>query len=161
MYGPVHFFTLRPTAEDPGTAAMLAFNSKWLEPLVQGKVSVVFRKVGPSFTPKLLYAYFSTPISAIAARLSVERYERLPVEAAVDLARDGLLTPAELRSYARKWSQLVVYRIGEVQAAQRPIAYSVLRERFDYYISSTFTSLSTKGAATLDDLGVFRRSQPR
>ena len=77
MNNKVHFFSLKRTSDDPSNAIMLPFSSVWRESLAKGDVSVVFRKVGPHFTPSLLYAYFSTPISAVVARVAVEDYEHV------------------------------------------------------------------------------------
>ena len=79
----------------------------------------------------------------------------MSVDEATKLASAGLLTPEELRKYAERWSQLVVYHIGTAYTARHPITYSVLRERFDYYISSTFTPLSGHGTKVFDELGGF------
>jgi len=149
-------FTLRATNDDSSRSIMLAFHSKWHEPIQSKSFSVVFRKFGPrDFTPDWIYAYVAQPVSAIVAKLEVTSYRLLPVADAVKLARKGLLTEEELRTYSARFSTLVVFGIGSSQLARRPVSLLTLKTDYDFWPDSTFIPLSMRGTTTLDELGDF------
>ncbi len=152
-------FEWRRTKDDPGKAIILSFSGHWYEPLRTGKLSVVFRKMAPRFELDWIYAYLAAPIKAIVARARVTRCEHIDVDMAVALADCGAIAPDELRAYAKRWSQLWVLHIGEIEMAQSPVAYETLRNEYGYYQSSTYTPLSASGTAALDALARFTGSR--
>ncbi len=149
-------FALKWKEDDPSNAIMLTFDSKWLQPLLDHKISYVFRKMGPrQFTPEVIYAYFSTPVSAVAAKCSVTSWESLGIEQAVTLAEKGSISPKDLRLYADNYSELLVIGIGRPIEATNRIEMQFMRKEFGFWPSSTFMPLSTFGCTTLDELGGF------
>jgi hypothetical protein len=152
-----NIFALKWAENDPSEAIILSFHSKWRLHLIQGAVSVVFRKMGPShFSPKTIYAYFGSPIATLDARITVQQASRAPVDEAVNFAGQGLLTPDELRQYAELWSDLLVYQIGDILVAENTIPYSLLQDKYNFYVSSTYTPLSGTGVKVIESLGKFR-----
>jgi predicted transcriptional regulator len=152
----MYHFTLKATSRNECEAIILSFHGKWLEPLLKQQVSVIFRKMGPTwFEPTTIYAYLSQPISAIVAKMPVLRYEFLPADEALALADKGKISKEELRAYTSDYSKLLTIKIGAVSKASPQITRTYLTNEFDYWPSSTFTSLSKEGMASLDSLGNF------
>ena len=150
-------FQLKRTPADAADAILQTFNHKWCDPLLAGRVHVVFRKQGPTnFTPTLMYVYASAPVSAIVARAPILSYEKLPTAEVMELTQRGAIAPEELESYCRLRDTLVVMGIGQVSAAKSPITFSFLAEHYNFWPSSTFIPLSASGVKTLDRLGQFR-----
>lgn len=154
-------FTLKATEKDRSGAIILSFHAKWDVPLRERKISVVFRKDGPRrFNPDWLYAYLTAPVSAITAKMPVTSYRKMALDEAVKLAPEGLLTEEGLRAYASapysaSYSELVVFRIGEIQAASSPVTMRQLQTEFSFWPSPTYIPLSEAGKATLDRLAKF------
>jgi len=148
--------TLKWSDDDPSNAIILTFASRWCEPMVKGKIKVVFRKAGPTrVTPELMYVYFSAPISAIVARLPIVSYEILPLAKAIMLTEDGQISREELVSYARDRQELVVMHVGQVAVASNPITRIHMSSAYNFWPSSTFIPLSGAGKRTLDAYGRF------
>ena len=109
-------FKLKWTSSDPSTAIMLTFAGYSLEPLLAGKLKVVFRKMGPStFTPTVVYAYVSAPASAVVARFPVASWEKQPLATALRHAARGLVSEEYLRQYAHGYNDLLVITPGPIQ----------------------------------------------
>lgn len=143
----------RRTIESPARPIILAFGNKWLDPLLNREISVIFRKMGPSPGPTLLYAYVAAPTSAIVAKMPVIGYEQMPKEDALLLADEGRISKEELLAYAAKYTQLFVFRVGKIQTASKPITVKQLKEDFHYWPSPTFTPLTAEQAEAFDRLG--------
>jgi len=151
-------FTLKWNKDDPSNAIMLTFDVKWLEPLLAGNVSYVFRKMGPNrFVPDLIYAYFSQPISAVAAKCPVISWESLSIDEALALASQGSISTHELHSYAKDYKELIVIGIGKPQEAKTRIEMQFMRKEFGFWPSSTFMPLSATGCKTLNALAKFAK----
>jgi len=150
-----------PTRQCRSTSIIVCFDSRWEKYLKTKVISVVFRKQAPrGFRPDWLYAYAAKPISAVIAKMSVHSLERLPIEEAVDLAEDGLLTEAELREYAAPpfaatWSELFVYRVGHIQVAVTPVTLAAMRDAWNYWPSPSFTPLSDEAKEMIDERANF------
>ncbi len=154
-------FKLKRKLDDESDAIVLTFNQRWLEPLTYGRVSVVFRKSGPTdFTPQLVYAYIAAPTSSIAFRMEITSYSSMPVEATFELADAGAISKSDLKSYAGSNHNLVVMRIGQIFVAELPITCDFLAQNFNFWPSSTYIPLSSAGVATLDELGHFKSITP-
>lgn len=150
-------FKLKWTPDDPSTAIMLTFSGDAQEPLLEGKLEVLFRKMGPqSFKPTLVYAYVSAPASAIVAKFEVDSWEREPVDVAISLASKGLVSEDYLRSYSKGYSDLLVIKPGPIQVADTPITLKQMSNAYEFWPSSTFMPLSANGIQTLNRLGNFR-----
>ena len=127
----------------------------------EGKLSVVFRKKGPTrFVPDWIYAYLTTPISAITVRAPVLSYQYLPLSQALSLAKQGGIAEDELQSYADqpfspRYLELLVYSIGEIEVAKSPVTMQVLATKYGFWPSPSFIPLSTIGKATIDRLARF------
>lgn len=148
--------TLKCRPDENCDAIVLAFNQKWNDPLLAGKIKVVFRKQGPHcFTPSLMYAYITAPISAIIARMPIISHTSMPTEKAILLATRGDIDVEELRHYAKDLDNLLVTEIGQIAVAKRPITLSYMSANFNFWPSSSFIPLSASGARTLDKLGQF------
>ncbi len=149
-------FKLKATKTDRSRSIILSFHSKWYEAVQKGEFSVVFRKMGPiKFVPDLLYAYLTAPVSAIIARAEVTKYEHLPIEDALLLSRQGLLTKDEVRSYGLHYSHLFVFHLGQISISQSPVTMQHLVSNYDFWPSSTFIPLSGAGKETIDRLAGF------
>jgi len=149
-------FKLKAGSRETGEGIILAFHSKWLVPLLDDDVGVVFRKMGPTwFSPKVVFAYLSAPISSIVARMSVTKYEFVPTETALACAERGKIEKEELRAYASGYSQLLLIEVAQVAKAETPITCAKLSSDYDYSPSSTFIPLAKEGIDTLNALGHF------
>ena len=146
---------LKRTTADSSNAIIQSFSSKWQQPLLRGRVGVVFRKNGPSFTPDLMYVYIAAPEKAIVARTPITKYTTMPLEEALLLADQGAIEATELATYAEPFKELVVMEIGQVARASKPITFKHLAENYNFYPSSTFIPLSQSGVDTLNKLGQF------
>jgi predicted transcriptional regulator len=154
IHGPCR---LKRTATDQANAIILTFSHRWCEPLLEGKVHVVFRKQGPrGFSPELMYVYASAPASAIIARVPIVSYQTMSMTESLSLASRGCIDLAELRSYGRSVDELVVMKIGSVSVARTPVACALLADKYNFWPSSTFIPLSATGVKVLDTLGQFR-----
>jgi len=150
-------FKLKRQPNDVSNAIILTFHGKWYLPLIQGDVTLVFRKYLPAdFTPSLVYAYVCAPTSAIVARMDVLLYESLPAREVIELAEEGLHSRNELRSYAKDFSELQIMRFGATRVAKNVITQKTLTEKYQFWPASTFIPLSSKGVKTLDSLGSFQ-----
>lgn len=136
---------------------MLTFAGDRLEPLLAGKLSVVFRKMGPAdFTPDTVYAYVSARASAIVAKFTVKSWERLPLDKALRLAAKGNVTEEYLRTYTTGYSDLIVIVAGPLQVAEHPVTLKHLSTEYEFRPSSTFMPLSATGVTTIDRLARFK-----
>jgi predicted transcriptional regulator len=150
-------FSLKMDADcpDPGKI-ILSFDSKWLDAINASSFSCVLRKMGPQrFQPTCIYAYLAKPTSAIVARFPVTAYEKISVTSAISLASNAMLTPEEISKYANNSSNLVVYHVGKITLAQKPIHFEHLKEAYQFWPSSNYIPLSPEGADELNKLGDF------
>jgi len=149
-------FKLKWSPTDPSNAIILSFAGENLDSIIAGRLSVVFRKMGPTaFTPDLVYAYVGSPTSAIVAKFQVESWNRQPLEIALRLAKQGHLTKEYLRSYANGQTDLIVITARSFQVAKHPLKLKKLTDDYDFWPSSTFMPLSATGTATIDHLASF------
>lgn len=134
-------------------AIILSFHSHWAKSIASGEVSAVFRKKGPKRrTPKWMYAYFSIPLSAIAAKLVVKNVEFLPIDKAVAHSKAGMLSEKQVREYADDGEGLFVYHLGRVVNAMQPIALERLVQQFGFWPSANYIPVSDLGVQQLDAL---------
>lgn len=154
---PQRPFSLKKNdARDEPCRIILSFDGKWLEPIKTQAIQCIFRKMGPHrFTPTHLYAYLAKPVSAIVARMPVTSFGPITLSEAEELATKAMLTLAELRAYAGKKSELVVYHVGPIFVARTPIEFGTLQRAYQYWPSSNYIPLSTHGSEVLDTLGGF------
>ena len=149
-------FDLKATPADQSSCIIQSFHEKWKAPLIKSEIRVVFRKKGPKqFTPKTMYAYISTPTSAIVAKMPVLSCEFLPLDEAVQRATRGAISEDELRHYAKTNRELVVIEIGKTSVAKTPITLDYLVQTHGFWPSANFIPLSNHGVDVLDQLGDF------
>ena len=119
--------------------------------MINNEIRVVLRKSGPKrFTPELMYVYFSTTISAVAARLPIVSYDVRTVATARLLAEDGHISREVLVSYARDRQEFVVMDAGQAAVAHNPITRTHMSAEYNFWPSSTFIPLSGTGRRTSD-----------
>lgn len=148
---------LKRTSSDQADAMILSFNHRWYDLLSAGKIDVVFRKRGPQgFTPKLMYAYIATPMSAIAFRMAIKSYELMSVPNALTFTNRGCIESGELRRYAGTASELIVMTISQIFIATVPLTISFLSREYNFWPSATFVPVSHTGVTKLDEVGRFR-----
>ncbi len=136
---------------------MLTFSGDAREPLLEGKLEVLFRKMGPQgFEPTLVYAYVSAPASAVVAKFEIDSWDREPVDVAIGLASKGLVSEDYLRSYSKGYTELLVIKPGPIQVAETPITLKQMSDAYEFWPSSTFMPLSGNGILTLNTLGNFK-----
>lgn len=151
-----HVFTLKPQAGEPCGAIILSFSGHWYDIFKKKSPLVVFRKKGPeSFSPDLIYAYFASPVHAVAAKLSVADYQQVPVANAIRLAEKGLMTEESLGAYAARHSHLKVFHVNGLLLARKPISLDLMVTNFHFWPSSNYVPLSKAGASALDTLASF------
>lgn len=146
--------TLKATGKsDASLSILVSFQSHWLEPLIENKISVVFRKRGPMhFIPDSIYIYVTNPVGAVIGRATINQYERLPVYQALKLADKGLITREELGFYAGVYGKLAVYKIGNIAISNPFVKRDTLKEQFDFFPPQSFMILSKEGRDRLDQL---------
>lgn len=146
---------LEATKTEQKTSSLLvAFEERWLEPLLRNRVSVVFRKRLPGVAAAdWLYLYVADPTSAIIGRARVQRYERMFVNDALAIAARGGLTREALRDYATGFGRLSVFSIGPIAESQKPIYLKYLIDVFHFEPPDEFYVLSKQGKAAIDKLG--------
>lgn len=143
-------------------AIILPFQSRWHDPVVAGQIGAVFRKKGPAAqaTPKWIYAYFGSPISAICAKIELEAIKQVPIDKAVKYCESGMLTEAKLRKYVGNSPSLFVFEIGQCLLPNQPLELDELTQRFGYQPTPSFVALSREGWRQLDRaLGFSRNKQ--
>jgi predicted transcriptional regulator len=146
---------MNDTCDDP-CGIILSFDSKWLEPIKAQAFQCIFRKMGPHrFVPTHIYAYLAKPTSAIVAKMPVTSFGPITLSQAEAIASSAMLTPSELRAYADKRTELVIYHVGPISVARTPIAFEVLKQTYQFWPSSNYIPLSPQGSEVLDDLGSF------
>ena len=135
---------------------VVSFDSRWLKPLHENRISVVFRKRGPrSFSPKYIYVYVGSPVSALVGRTKVTKYEWMPLESALCKAQDGFIKEEELRNYAGRYSELAVFSVERFQAMPNTLSLQYLHDTFEFYPPQSFLRLSIQGEAELEKRGNF------
>lgn len=150
-------FTLKATRDDSSRSIIVAFRSLWYDPIQRGAFSVFFRKKAPlKFQPDLVYAYLTTPVSAIVAQLSISRCESQDVKQAAGLAKKSLLTQEEILAYAKQYTRLFVFTVDAIHLAKNPLTLQRLEAEYDFWPSSNFTPLSENGKTTIDRLCRFK-----
>jgi predicted transcriptional regulator len=155
-----HFLLKLPAGQRDGDSIILSFLAKWNEPLRNNSISVVFRKMHPfRLQIRWMYAYVAMPVGAVVAKAPVVSVEKLSINEAVKLADLSLHSESEIRQYATAahmhFKELVVYRLGKIKYAKKPVTYYRLRDDFDFFPSPTFIPLSKGGTKTLDKLAGF------
>ncbi len=154
-------FKLKATSSSNSHAIVVSFHGKWHEAIRAKSVSVVFRKKGPTrYVPTAMYMYVSAPVSAIVARASVESYRSASIEEALAYVSEGGISEEELRDYAaqpysKRYDELLVYGLGQIQLAGSPIGLTTLMSEYDFWPSPSYIPLSVDGKKTLDDIGHF------
>jgi predicted transcriptional regulator len=149
-------FKLKATSDEDSIAIIQTFHSEWHDDLINKRISTVFRKLGPNrFTPTTMYAYVSSPISAIVARARIASFAYLDIEEAIAFCKQGRMREDDLRTYARGFPRLLVMHIRDVNVARRPITYATLSTDFAFFPSSTFIPIGRSGVSTMDRLGRF------
>jgi len=149
-------FSLKWTEDDPSRAIILTFHSAWESRIRDGLFRAIFRKMGPrQIEPDTLYAYVARPLSAIIARMSINENVFVPVKQALELSDEGAISKSDLERYAIGYSELLVYRIRQIDLASKPVDYETLAQQYGYFPSSTFIPLSGSGQKVLDSLGGF------
>lgn len=134
-------------------AIILPFESRWHDQVVGGEVSVVFRKKGPSIkaNPKWMYAYFGTPISAICAKFELIKVTKETLAKSIEKRHLGMISEAELQSYAGDADSLIVFHLGKPIIPRRKLGMDELNRKFGFNPTPSFIALSKKGWDQLDN----------
>lgn len=137
--------------QEATNSILIPFQAKWKEPILESRISVVFRKRGPkSRELNWIYCYVKAPESAILARCKISRYETLPLNKATTLCEFAGLTEVELRQYAAGYDSLAVFRLATIQPARRPVSLKELAADFHFKPVQGFLILSKDGKTQLD-----------
>jgi predicted transcriptional regulator len=139
------------TPTNSSSSLVISFNSRWQNPLLEGRISVVVRKRGPrAVTPDWIYVYINQPVSGIVARLPVNRFEwkgRMNPE----LCRQALLTRQELLVYSGD-EPLAVFHVGAPIRSSSVVDLRTLSSRFGFFPPQSFFILSASGKQHIDEL---------
>lgn len=139
--------------EDLSDGIVVSFYAKWQPLLMAGKVSCVFRKRAPQhMVPRWIYAYFGTPIKAVAGRLSVQKVEAMPVAECLHHTSAGAIARDELAQYAHNYSSLFVFWVYGYQPANQEASFDHLSSLYGFAPPQSFLLLSTQGKTQLDEL---------
>ncbi len=106
----------------------------------------------------MIYVYAARPISAVVARMPVLEYYYVATGEALKMVKKGAITREELTSYASRWDQLLIYKIGKVEFASEPVSRGTLSSDYGFAPSQTYIPLSHDGKSILDRLAGFDRS---
>ncbi len=146
---------MNETCDDP-CGIILSFDSKWLEPIKANAFQCIFRKMGPHrFVPTHIYAYLAKPVSAIVAKMPVTSLGTITLPQAEEIASTAMLTPSEIRAYADKKTELVIYHVGPISVARTPLTFESLKQTYQFWPSSNYIPLSPRGSEVVDDLCSF------
>jgi len=147
---------------DASEAIVMSFEAQWAEPIKQQKVHCVFRKRAPRhLTPRLMYIYIGSPLSAIIGRCLIVSIELRKSAHAFALAGQGHISLEKLKQYAAHYDSLAVYTIKPIELCKSPLLYPLLRTTFSFSPPQTFFVLSRRGQAELDTLAGFSQRKSR
>ena len=148
------------TVADSSNSLVVSFVPKWLEPLLNNTVSVVFRKRGPrNIVPECMYIYIGWPKSSLIGRARIHKLEWMPSQDALTLAPKGQISSDELCRYAAGYESLAVFSIGAFEAAANRLTLGVLSSRFGFSPPQSFLVLSNQGQRQLDVAAGFQPAE--
>lgn len=153
-------FSLKAVSKAPANGIIVSFDARWEDAIQKGAVRVVFRKKCPSkYVPKYVYAYLASPLSAIIARLPVQRIERLRSEDALQYAKEGAISEAELEEYCATSEHVFLIWVGLPFVARKPVTMQTLMTDYEFWPTPNFIALSDDGCGVIDRLGDFQENK--
>lgn len=131
-------------------SVIYSFKGKWLDPIVNGKVKVFFRKTVPREKPGRVYFYIGVPTSAIIGWAEVSGVERVGTKAALRMAKEGAIDRNELAEYLEGRETVGVFKLGQPNLFPSPISVSDAQRIFNFHPPQNFIRISEENASQLD-----------
>jgi hypothetical protein len=139
-------------------AIVVSFDHAWYGPLNRREFSAVLRKRVPTtFKPSWIYFHINTPKSAICARTSLKRIDRLDLNSAIGIAHLLRLSQNEITKYfGHSHSSIGVYFLDRIELAPVEASKDRLAGRLIYNPPQSFFALSTSAKEIIDDICGFQ-----
>ena len=141
-----------------GASVVISFASRWLTPLVEGRVHAVIRRQFPKARqPAWLYAYVASPVSELVLRAEVKSITQVNLDESLRYSSELLLSRGEIATYFEGYEEMGLYLLGLSTPSRTSLKLGRLQEAGRFSPPQSFLYLSSEGREFLDSSCGFPR----